>query len=87
MLKKPIEIQLVRQTEVCGKLEKNGFKFAKTALLLSNFVNADHLNSCLFTNKGHFSSPLWVLIGVLAKVYEFYFTNSSNETLGIYFDP
>ena len=27
-------------------------------------------NSCLFTNKGHFSSPLWVLIGLLAKFHE-----------------
>ena len=27
-------------------------------------------NSCLFTNKGHFSSPLWVLIGVLAKFHK-----------------
>ena len=65
-------MQLVRPTEVYGKLlsEKNGYKFVKTALLLSNVINADHQNSCLFTNKGHFSSPLWVLIGVLAKFYE-----------------
>ena len=38
-----------------------------TALLLSNVIDADHQNSCLFTNIGHFSLPLWVLIGVLAK--------------------
>ena len=67
--KKPIEIQLVRLTEVCGKVlsEKNVYKSVKTALLLSNVIDvtdADHQNSCLFTNKGHFSSPLWVLIGV-----------------------
>ena len=34
---------------------------------MSNIIDADHQNSCLFTNKGHFSSPLWVLVGVLAK--------------------
>ena len=69
---KTIEIQLVRLTEVCGKVlsEKNGYKSVKTALLLSNVIDADHQNSCLFTNKGHFSSPLWVLIGVLAQFYE-----------------
>ena len=62
---KTIEIQLVRQTEVCGKVlsEKNGYKSVKTALLLSNVIDADHQNSC-------FSSPLWVLIGVLAKFHK-----------------
>ena len=77
---KRIEIQLVRLTEVCGKelIEKNAYKSVKTALLLSNVIDADHHNSCLFTNKCHFSSPLWVLIGVIAKFYEEYFTNSSN---------
>ena len=69
---KTIEIQLVRPTEVCGKIlsEKNGYKSVKKALLLSNVIDADHQNSCLFTNKGHFSSPLWVLTSVLAKFYE-----------------
>ena len=69
---KTIEIQLVRLTEVCGKVlsEKNDYKSVKTALLLSNVIDADHHNSCLFTNKGHFSSPLWVLTSVLAKFYE-----------------
>ena len=69
---KTIEIQLVRLTEVCGKelIEKNAYKSVKTALLLSNVIDADHHNSCLFTNKGHFVSPLWVLIGVVAKFYE-----------------
>ena len=69
---KTIEIQLVRLTEVRGKVlsEKNAYKSVKTALLLSNVIDADHQNSCLFTNKGHFSSPLWVLIGVLAQLYE-----------------
>ena len=69
---KTIETQLVRLTEVCGKVlsEKNAYKSVKTALLLSNVIDVDHQNSCLFTNKGHFSTPLWVLIGVLAKFYE-----------------
>ena len=71
-IEKTIEIHLVRLTEVCGKVlsEKNAYKSVKTALLWSNVVDADHQNSCLFTDKGHFSSPLWVLIGVLAKFYE-----------------
>ena len=69
---KKVEIQPVRPTEVCGKVlsEKNGYEFVKTALLLSNFIDADHQNSCLFTNKGNFSSPLWVLIDVLAKSHD-----------------
>ena len=69
---KTIEIQLVRPTEVCGQLlnVKNGYKSVKTALLLSNVIDADHQNSCLLTNKGHFSSPLWVLIGVLSQFHE-----------------
>ena len=70
--KKTIEIQLVRLTEVCGKVlsEQNANKSIKTALLLSNVIDADQQNSCLFTNNGHFATPLWVLIGVLAKCYE-----------------
>ena len=66
------EIQLVRLADICGKVlsEKNAYKFVKTALLLSDVIDADHRNSCLFTNKGHFLSPLWVLISVLAKLYE-----------------
>ena len=69
---KTIEIQLVRLTEVCGKVlnEKNACKSIKTALLLSSVIDADHQNSCLFTNKGHFPSPLRVLIGVPAKFHE-----------------
>ena len=67
-----IEIQLVSPTEVCGEVpsEKNVYKSVKTALLLSNVIDADHQNSCLFTNKGHFSSPSCVLTGVLAKLHE-----------------
>ena len=69
---KTIEIQLVRLTEVCGRVlcERNVYKSVKTALLLSNIIDADHQNSYLFTNKGHFSSPLWILIDDLAKLYE-----------------
>ena len=69
---KTIEIQLVWPTEVRGKVlsKKNGYKSVKTALLLSNVIDADHQKSCLFTNNCHFSSPLWVLIGVLAKFHE-----------------
>ena len=68
---KTIEKQLVRPTEVCGQVssEKHSYKSVKTALLLSNIIDAYHQNSCLFPNKGHFSSPSWVLIGVLAKSY------------------
>ena len=77
---KTIEIHLVRLTEVCGKVlaEKYAYTSVKTALLLSNVIDADHQNSCLFTNKGHFVLPLLVLIGILAKFHDFYFTNSSN---------
>ena len=66
------EKQLVRLNEVFGKVlsEENAYKSVKTASLLSNVIDADHQNSCLFTNKGHFSSPLWVLIVLLAKFYE-----------------
>ena len=69
---KTIEIQLVRLTEVYGKVlnEKNAYKSVKTASLLSNVIDADHQNSCLFTNKADFSSPLGVLIGVIAKFHE-----------------
>ena len=59
---KRIEIQLVRLNKVYGEVlsKKNAYKSVKTALLLSNVIDADHQNSCLFTKKGHFSSPLWV---------------------------
>ena len=69
---KSMEIQLVMLTDVCGKVssKENVYKSVKTALLLSNVIDSDHQNSCLFTNKGHFSSPLLVLIGVLAKFDE-----------------
>ena len=69
---KTIEIHLVRLTEVCGKVlsEKYTYKSVETALLLSSVIDADHQNNCLFINKGHFSLPLWVLIGVLSKFHE-----------------
>ena len=69
---KTIGIHQVRLTEVCGKVlsGKYAYKSVITALLLSNVIDVDHQNSCLFTNKGHFSLPLWVLIGVLAKFHE-----------------
>ena len=69
---KALEMQPVRLTEVCGKgySEKNAYKSVKAALLLSNVIDADHQNTCLFTNKGPFSSPSWVLLGVLAKFHE-----------------
>ena len=69
---KTIELHLVRLTEVYGKVlnEKCASKSVKTALLLSKIIDADHQNSCLFTNKGHISLPLWVLLGVLAKFHE-----------------
>ena len=69
---KTIEIHLVRLTEGCGKVlsEKYAYKSVKTALLLSIVIDADHQNSCLFTNKGHFSLSLWVLIGVQAQFHE-----------------
>ena len=78
--KKTIEIQLVRLTGVCGKVlgEKNAYKSFKTALFMANVSDADHQNSCLSTNKGFFSLPLWVLFGVLAKFHEKHFTHSSN---------
>ena len=49
---KTIEIQLVRLTEVCGKvlIEKTAYKSVKTALLLSDVIDADHQNS-LFVYK------------------------------------
>ena len=67
-----LEMQPVRLTEVCGIVysEKNAYKSVKTAFLLSDVIDADHQNICLFTNKGPFSSPSWVLLGVLAKFHE-----------------
>ena len=48
---KTVEIHLVRLTEVCCKVlsEKYAYMSVKTALLLSNDIDADHQNSCLFT--------------------------------------
>ena len=51
---KTIEIQLVRLTEVCDKVssQKSGCKSVK--LLLSNGIDADHQNSCLFFKQRPF---------------------------------
>ena len=53
---KTIEMQLVRLIEVCGKAlsEKNAYKSVKISLLLSNVIDADHQNSCLFKKKRPF---------------------------------
>ena len=61
---KIIEMHLVILTEVCGKFvsEKNAYKSVKTALLLSNVIDTDHQNSCLFTKKSNFSIPSWVYL-------------------------
>ena len=69
---KTTEIHLVRPTEVCGKVlsKKYVYKSVKTVSVLSNVIDVDHQNSCLFTNKGNVSLPLWVLIGVLAKFHD-----------------
>ena len=71
-VEKTIKIHLVRLTGAFGKVlsEKYAYKSVKTALLLSNVIDVYHQNSCLFTNKDHFSLPLWVLSGVLAKFHE-----------------
>ena len=58
-----------------GEIPHIGWKIpgvyrVKSTLLLSKVIDVDHQNSCLFTNKGHFSSPLWGLIGVLAQFYK-----------------
>ena len=52
---KIIEIHLVRLSEVCSKVlsEKYAYNAVKTALLMSNVIDADHQNSCF----GHFSLP------------------------------
>ena len=63
---KTIEIHLVRLTEVCCKVlsEKYAYKLVKTALLLSSVIDVDHQNSCLLTNKGHFSLPFNTKTGI-----------------------
>ena len=53
---KTIEIQLVRLTEVCGKVlsEKNVYKSVKTALLLTNVIDADHQTDVALQTKAIF---------------------------------
>ena len=70
---KHIEMQLVRLTEVCNKVCENNYynvNSVKTALLLSNVINADHQNSCFVYKQRPFLASLWVLVGVLGKFYE-----------------
>ena len=59
-IEKTIEIHLVRLTEVRGKVlsEKYAYKSVQPALLLSNVIDADHQNSCLF-KKAIFHNPYW----------------------------
>ena len=47
---KTIEIHRVRLTEVCCKVlsEKYAYKSVKTALLLSNVIDADHQNNFVY---------------------------------------
>ena len=58
--------QANRGNVVKYKVRKMAIIVIKKSMLLSNVIDGDHQNSCLFTNKVHFPSPLWVLIGVLA---------------------
>ena len=69
---KAIEIQLVRLTEVCGKVlsEKYAYKSIKTALLLSNVIDQTTKTAVCLQTKAIFSAPLLVLISVLAKFHE-----------------
>ena len=52
-----IEIQLVRSTEVCGKVlsEQNDYKSVKTALLLSNVVDGVTKTAVCLQTKAIFS--------------------------------
>ena len=66
----------------------------KAALLLSNVIDAYHQNSCLFTNKGHFSSPLRVYIAFIFHLNQLTFQSGSTSTrtwvcisVGISFPP
>ena len=53
---KTIEIHLVRLTEVCGKVlsEKYAYKSVKTALLLTNVIDADHKTAVCLQTKAIF---------------------------------
>ena len=53
---KIIEIQLVRLTEVCGKVlsKENVYKSVKTSLLLSNVIDADHQTAVCLQTKAIF---------------------------------
>ena len=58
---KTVEVHLVRLTEVCGNVFSE--KYAYKSVQCNFFF-------FFYTNEGHFSLPLWVLIGVLAKFHE-----------------
>ena len=51
-----MEIQPVMPSEVCGKVlsKINAYKSVKTALLLSNVIDADNQISCLFYKQRPF---------------------------------
>ena len=68
---KTIDIRSVRPTEVVVKYKvRKMTKSLSNTIVIVQFIDVDHQNSCLFTNKGHFSPLLWVLIGVLDKFHE-----------------
>ena len=52
---------LSSETEVCVKVlsEKYAYKTVETALLLSNVIDANHQNSCLFTISITFMGFNW----------------------------
>ena len=65
-----IHCHMVRSKRINVLLVTSQAEVVMNMRALSNVIDAGHQNSCLFTNKGHFASPLWVLIGVLAKFHK-----------------
>ena len=57
-VEKAIEIQLVRLTEVCGKVlsKKNAYKSVKTSLLLSNVINAPPKQLFVYKQRPFFNT-------------------------------
>ena len=51
------------------------------SLLVSNVVDANYKNSCLFTKKGHFHHSDVYFIGILAYIYKLYLTNGSTQQI------
>ena len=69
------------------KMAKSLLKHHCNCPSMTIVIDADHQNCCLFINKGNFFITfICVLLGVLAIFHEYYFTNSSNLTLGIDFN-